>query len=200
MKLLKSRSLSKKGFTLVELLVVVSIIAVLAGLGLSVASMARNKAAEATAQAAVRSLSDAIDLYYDKYDELPLSEGEQTDAEKRTDTELMAPLCGLEIARDENPYQISFFEFKAAKGAGNNRYNGLYRTQSEAQLFGPWRTQNVNDRYYQVVFDYDYDKEIQEPATLGNEIQYGPRYLIYSYGRDGRIGQEYNVDNIYSWK
>ena len=200
MKAHTSRTLSRKGFTLVELLVVIAIIAVLAGLGLSVAAGAKQRAAEATAAAAIRSLSDAIDLYFDKYDELPLSEGETTDAEKRSDNELMGPLVGLESAKDQNPYQISFFEFKAARGSSNAKYNGLDRDQSQAALYGPWRTKEVNDRYYQVIFDYDYNKEIQEPSNLGNDVQYGPKYLIYCYGKDGKIGQANNLDNVYSWK
>ncbi|MDA7863737.1 type II secretion system GspH family protein [Akkermansiaceae bacterium] len=200
MKTRTARPLSRKGFTLVELLVVVAIIAVLAGLGLGVAKMAKDRANDVTAKAAIGKLGSAIDLYLDKYDELPLSEGETTDTEKRTDNELMGPLCGLESSKDQNPYQISFFEFKGAKGSGNDKYGGLDRSQTEAQLYGPWRTRNVNDRYYQVIFNYDYNDNIEVPTNLGSDTVYGVKFLIYSYGKDGKIGQENNQDNVYGWK
>ena len=200
MKTLTSRSHSRKGFTLVELLVVVAIIAILAGLGLAVAGRAKDRANQATASAAISKLGNAIDLYFDKYDELPLSEGESTDVEKQTDSELMNILCGVESARDQNPFLTPFFEFKAAKGAGNDKYNGLDRDRTQAELYAPWRTRNRNDRYYRVILDYDYNKELEEPSNIGDDILYGSRYLIYTLGKDGEIGQGHNTDNVYSWR
>ena len=200
MKAHTSRSLSRKGFTLVELLVVVSIIAILATLAGAGAKTAMEAAKKAKARAAMKTLADAVDLYYDRYDSLPLSDGADGDTEFRTDSELMNVLCGLESAKIENPYLTSFFEYKSAKGKGNNQFDGLARTETEAQLFGPWKTRNINERYYQVILDLDYDKEVREPSNLGNKIQYGRRYLIYSYGKDGKIGQEYNIDNLYNWR
>ncbi|MGJ8696418.1 MAG: type II secretion system protein [Verrucomicrobiaceae bacterium] len=200
MKAHSSSLTSRKGFTLVELLVVISIIAILATLAIAGAGMALNKAKEAKSRAAIEALSKSIELYFDKENQLPLGGDYATDVEKRTDNELMSVLCGLESAQAENPSRTAYFEFKKAKGKGNNLVDGLYRTQTEAQLFGPWKTKNKDDRYYFVIFDYDYDKEIQEPSSLGNEIQYGRKYLIYCYGKDGKIGNENNLDNIYNWK
>lgn len=188
----------KKGFTLVELLVVVAIIAILATMATTGAILAKNAASKAKAKTAIGDLTQAISSFADEQNALPLSEGEGETTEKITDSELMNVLCGID--RDENPQGITYFSYKAAKGSSNNYYDGLHRTQSTAEFYGPWKNRSKNDRYYRVLFNYGYEDFIREPTNVGNDEIYGVQFLIYHAGKDGKIGNDDNIDNIYSWK
>jgi prepilin-type N-terminal cleavage/methylation domain-containing protein len=71
MQLFTSHPRNKRGFTLVELLVVVAIIGILAGLLLPVLSAAREAAVERSAQNALRALSVAMDGYKQEFRRYP---------------------------------------------------------------------------------------------------------------------------------
>ena len=60
--------MTHKAFTLVELLVVISIIALLSSIGVASLNTARSKARDAKRTADLKNISTALDLYYDKYD------------------------------------------------------------------------------------------------------------------------------------
>ncbi|MBU4512627.1 type II secretion system GspH family protein [Patescibacteria group bacterium] len=62
---------NKLGFTLVELLVVISIIGLLSTLAIVALNNARAKARDAKRKADLRQIQKAFDLYYDKYDRFP---------------------------------------------------------------------------------------------------------------------------------
>ena len=132
--------------------------------------------------------------YYEDESQLPLNEGATADQERISDNELMSVLVGLESAREENPTGTSYFTFKKAKGSGDSLVDGLWRTKNNARLVDPW------GNYYRLVFDYDFDAEIDEPSNIGNTTQFGVRVLVYSLGPDGIAGGRGEKDNIYSWK
>ena len=196
----KSTLSRRRGFTLVELLVVIAIIAVLASLGFAGFNMAIQKAKKTSASAAISSLVQACNDYYEDESQLPLNEGATADQERMSDNELMSILVGLETAREQNPTQTPYFKYKKASGQGNKKYDGLDRNQSRAQLYGPWKNKEENDRFYRLMMDYDFDQEIDEPSSVGNERQYGQRVLVYHYGKDGEAGPGKNQDNVYSYK
>ena len=105
-------------------------------------------------------------------------------------------LCGINLKR--NPSGFRFFTFKKAKGKNSYYWDGLFRTATDAQFFGPWKNRNIEDHYYHIIFNYDGNEFIREPAELEGEKIYGYRYLIYHKGNDGKIGGKYNVENLYS--
>ena len=193
-----SQGSHRKGFTLVELLVVVAIIAILATMAVAGASMAQNAARKTKAKAAISDLRGAIDNFTDEQNTFPLAEGESEAAEKQTDSELMNALTGID--REENPSGIPYFTYRQAKGKNNDYWDGLFRTQSTAEFFGPWKNRNKNERYYRIIFNYGYEDFIREPSNIGGEEVYGAQFLIYHAGKDGGIGGDENVDNIYGWK
>ena len=190
----------RRGFTLVELLVVIAIIAVLASLGFAGFNMAIQKAKKTSAKAAISSLVQACNDFYEDNSQLPLNEGATADQERLSDNDLMSILVGLETASEENPTQTTYFKYKKASGKGQNMYDGLDRNQSQAQLFGPWKNKQENDRFYRLMMDYDFNEEIDEPSNLGNERQFGQRVLAYHFGKDGEAGPGNNQDNVYSYK
>ena len=176
-------------------------ILIFSGLAMSVASWPPHRTSKKVkAQAAIRSLSDAIDLFYDKYESLPGSSEKNEGSECKSGNKLMEILCGLEQASHSNPYQISFFEFKRAREISDDYYDGLHRTPVTVSLYGPWKNKDIEDRYYRIILDHDGNKTIREPAELGGNLIPNVRYLIYHKGKDGKIGGDYNDDNIYSWK
>lgn len=199
MKYHSSHSPLRRGFTLVELLVVITIIAVLAGLGFAGFNLAIESVKKASARGAIASLIQASDDYFEKYSQLPLGSETTNDEEQRTENDLMAALLGLDSAEDENTLKLSFFEFKSAKGKNNGAHDGLERSQNRAELLGPWLNKQKSDRHYRVLYDYDYDEELDEPQNLGNQTFYDRRSLIYHMGKDGKVGNKNNKDNVYSW-
>ncbi len=189
----------RRGFTLVELLVVIAIIAVLAALGFAGFNMAIQKAKKTSAQTCMGQLVLASDDYYEEYQQLPLGSETNQDSEVKTDNPLMAALLGLSSAEEENFKNTTFFTFKATKQKGQAAHDGIERTDNRAELLGPWLNKVKEDRYYRVMYNYDYDNELREPQSLGNEIVYDAKSIIYHMGKDGKVGGKNDQDNVYSW-
>lgn len=199
MKHTPSSSFMRRGFTLVELLVVIAIIAVLASLGMVGYNKALQTTKKTEATQCLGSLVLACSAFYEEYQALPMATTSAIDAEQVTDNRLMGPLLGVQGAQDENPKMQTFFTWKMAKGKGDSAYGGLERTQNRAELVGPWVNKSKSDRYYRLMFNYDYDNQLREPQALGNEIIWDRKVLGYHMGKDGKIGGKNDSDNVYSW-
>lgn len=201
MKTTKPRLSLQKGFTLIELLVVIAIIAVLAGLGFGGFTMARNKANELQAQKAISDLVAASNDFYNEYNFLPLGSQQSNDTVQTSDRQLMTVLMGKQQGATENPKLIRFFEGQRAKGSRiDSAYAGVFETDNDAVLFGPWRLSQREQKLYRVIYDYNYDKIIEEQEGIGNQTIRGMRQIVYHFGPDGQAGQNMNDDNIYSYK
>lgn len=179
---------SPKGFTLVELLVVMAIIAGLAALSSPVVFKYLTKAKIMTAQQACVTLGLAIEQFENDYNFLPYSgSAPNSDETVRTDGGFMNVICGLE---DEINYkQTKFFSYNDAKGGPGSYTDGLSLKGGKAELFDPW-----GQRYY-VVLDYDLDGEIKNPMKLSDTVN-GKLSVVYSKGPDGKMGSlKKNRDN-----
>ena len=199
MKHTPSSSFMRRGFTLVELLVVIAIIAVLASLGFGMYNKALETTKKTEATQCLGKLVMACDAFFEEYQALPMATTSAIDSEQVTDNRLMGPLLGQQGAQDENPKFQTFFTWKQAKGKGNSAYGGLERTENRAELLGPWFNPSKADRYYRIMFNYDYDNQLREPQALGNEIIWDRRVIAYHMGKDGKIGGKNDSDNVYSW-
>lgn len=69
------RGKNKAGFTLIELLVAITIIGILAAIGLSSYSAAQRKARDARRKSDLQSVARALELYYNDHGAYPLSDG-----------------------------------------------------------------------------------------------------------------------------
>ena len=119
-----------RAFTLIELLIVVSIIGVLAGLGFGAVQGALNSAKRAQARNDVNQVASAVKAYTLEYGRLP-DEGE-----------VVSALTG------NNPKKIVFLEPRMA--AGTPPRNGL----SGTELLDPW------GNAYRFYLDDDYDNKM----------------------------------------
>lgn len=64
----------KRGFTIVELIIVVAVIGILSGIALTTFNQYRNRAADTQAKTMVSVLTSALDRYYSKNNEYPTAE------------------------------------------------------------------------------------------------------------------------------
>lgn len=170
-----------KGFTLVELLVVIAIIAVLATLAAPAIMRALQKAKITKAKGVCSSFETAVINFENEYNYLPYGGGGSaptTDEEVRSDDDVVGVLAGVE---DElNFKQIRFFEQGEPKGSSESSYKDgmkVNRNGGTAKLYDPW-----GERYY-IIIDYDLDGEIDNPLQSSKVIS-GKKCVVYSTGPD----------------
>ncbi|MCW1922555.1 type II secretion system GspH family protein [Luteolibacter arcticus] len=182
---------SQRGFTLVELLVVVSIIIVLAAMSFGAISIATKKKNAVTTLTDVTALASALDRYYDEYNKLPnVGSQDEMVAEGQSGAELLTILLGKEESSGEmqNPRQIVFLTSRNTK---NKKQGGLvYSNGNQVEgLYDAW------GRPLNIKFDEDFDGEIQNPIKQGDIVR-GKKVIIWSFGADGKFGDN---DEVKSW-
>ena len=136
MKATQRRRQTGGGFTLVELLVVISILGVLMALLFPTINVVRNSANKAKASAVIQSLCTAAKSYNNEYGKWPEPANDQDFV--LTFNGLMNPQTGQKItsgqAANDNPRAIQFMELKAKDvmipGAGSS--------QSPLAFYDPW--------------------------------------------------------------
>lgn len=211
---------SPHGFTLVELLVVVTIIGILAGLVISQAPKLMQQSRELEVRNVIVALQTGIRNYQTEYNRFPLdpsqtsSSGDEDAPAILTNqsTSLIDTLMGPAASQggsgssgsgsstaNLNPKGIEFTTFKVAKGG----LNGLVGTQSPYSLVDLWGMP------FYVLFDTNLDRRIknpdlqnQDPKISQSAVSPPPQYLptdvaIYSSGKD-KI--QMTGDDIVSWR
>jgi prepilin-type N-terminal cleavage/methylation domain-containing protein len=188
-----------RGFTLVELLVVISIIAVLASMGFAGAQAAINKAKKTKARKICVTLDQAVLAFYDEYGRLPTLGSSSGDTELDTfkdgeGKKLLTILLGYEDSTDpENPKKIRFFEAPEAK----NERDGIIYVGSGNNVEGlvdPW------GETYTVKLDGDYDEslEVKNVGPKDSKLR-GRRVASYTKGKKRETDNAGRADDVTSW-
>jgi prepilin-type N-terminal cleavage/methylation domain-containing protein len=150
---LRQFAANASGFTLVELLVVISIIAILASLAFPMVGGAMDSAKKTTAKNAAVQIANAVTAYETEYGKLP------TNSAGLVDLTFMNILCGADLVN--NPRGIVFMEasdWKKGKGGTNN-----------AGFCDPWN----NKTPFAIALDTDYDNKVlvsTNGQSLGSDV------------------------------
>jgi prepilin-type N-terminal cleavage/methylation domain-containing protein len=180
----------QSGFTLVELLVVIVIIATLATLGFSVGLGALQKAKRVTAQAAATNVANAVEQFYSEYNLLPDPADETADNppyvtnnNAGNGVKLLNILSGFEDTTGDvqNDRKLRFLGVKEADNG--NRGGIVYNDAGDAVvgLFDPW------GQPYYIVLDYDYDGRLEFTPSAAYDYDAklnNKRVAVYSLGTD----------------
>ena len=163
------------GFTLVELLVVISIIAILLGIIVPTYYSVRAKAQYTKAKVTVKNLETAFKSYLDYYRVWP---GALSDGTAHAIKDDVFNLLRKRVNENNNKDGIAFYEFES--------------TNSTAAL-DAWSNPNdpaSSNTYYWVQVD-NYDNKI----TVGGQEIYRT-VIVWSYGADRQPG----ADDVKSWE
>ena len=172
-----------RGFTLVEILIVIAIIMVLASLGFQGVSLALKKAKTVQSLNIATNLSQAIQSYYDDYGSLPIASptASPVDINSADGLILLKTVLSQESPVVFNTKGIIYFSAKTAKG----RKAGIdYGTGSGTEALGLY---DAWGEPFFVAFDHDYNDEIDNPirfATTEPAIIRGTKAIVYSKGAD----------------
>jgi prepilin-type N-terminal cleavage/methylation domain-containing protein len=182
----------RRGFTLVELLVVVVIIAVLASIGFAVSLGALQRARMVTSLSSATNVANAVEAFYSEYNLLPAPVAGAPDEDNtpayKTDAndgiDILEVLSRLEADNDDmqNERKINFLSLKEAdKG---NRDGIVFNSTGDAVtgLFDAW-----GQPFYMVI-DYDYDGRLDfdvETTGYSYNVKLNNKHIaVYSLGAD----------------
>ncbi|MBL9114276.1 MAG: type II secretion system protein [Verrucomicrobiaceae bacterium] len=185
-----------RGFTLIEMLVVIGIIALLATMAVPAANVVMGKVKRVRTQAALKDLTVGIKAYQTEYSRYPVPSGysSETPVPLSQGSGVLKVLLGVN-EQNMNTRGIVFIEPPPAKnGAG-----GLTGDQGSYGYMDMW-----GEPYY-VVMDVNYDNKIQNPdvANMDRDVSNGaPQQLItgaiaYSVGEDKKVNTK---DDVVSWR
>ncbi len=173
-------------FTLIELLIVISIIATLMGIGSQVARIAMQRARVAQAKVQITTLKNAMRSYQSEYGSFPVDSGD----EHQTEGLVMQALMGGEDQAAEllNPRGIVFF----TTGRQASRPNAPGFVTKLHRLNDPWGTP------FEFTIDVGGSGKVMLPSpyhdTYGPSLP-GVRVFIHSAGPDRKL--ETTEDNVH---
>jgi prepilin-type N-terminal cleavage/methylation domain-containing protein len=207
-------SIRNAAFTLIELLTVITIIAILAGLVFAAGPAIMNQARKSQAKTTAHALVAAIQAYHTEYGRYPMEGNKQgfdtifgnpAEDQLLSTNDLLATLLaedtGWNAGHKLNPKEIVFFKPKPAKPSGETFRNGL---GEDGRLHDPWGNE------FLVMIDGDYDKRFSG-GWFENIFQYEDAkqefggVIVWSYGKDGEMGKKGNKqlrgsDDVATWK
>jgi prepilin-type N-terminal cleavage/methylation domain-containing protein len=185
---------SAKGFTLVELLVVISIIVVLAAMGVNVAASAITRAKKLRSTNDATQLLHGIENFDRDYGRFPDfgATGEEAQTDGEAGAELLTILLGKEEVSDsmQNKKQTAFVEFKESQ---SRNHGGLVYSSGAADA----RPEGLYDAWgnpFHIKIDTENDGALEDPFTRGKVIR--ASVIVYSYGADKKAGGN---DDVKTW-
>jgi len=174
-------------FTLVEILVVVSIVGLLAGLAFPAIQGAMNSAKKGKAKAEMQSIVTAVKAYQNEYGRLPIPQLDLTNddqayygPDESGSPQIFRILAGSNVPAElnMNPREIVFLELPAKST------NGIFTD--------PWAKPSARTNNYVLKFDANGDNIVQYSG-----INYNGVALVISFGKDGI---QNTSDDVFSFK
>lgn len=185
---MKKHTLRPSSFTLVELLVVISIIGLLAGLAFPAIQGAMNSAKKGKAKAEMQSIITALKAYQAEYGRFPSPNSPEGDGDTWYGTgdgssespAIFRILSGSNVTANglqQNPREIAFLELPAGST------NGFFRD--------PWGKKN-----YALKLDTSGDGKVNYWVDIRAPV------LLISFGKDGNQQEpgSKGCDDLYSWR
>ena len=186
----------QRGFTLMELLVVMTIIAILAGLSVPVANAVMKRARLMRAKHMALGLRKAVGTYSAEYGRYPVAgdNGSQAtrDAEVETDQALMNVLLGSDEASGPgglNPRGQPFFSANNASSDRNPRDGMVSTPTGGGTLYDPW------GNLYRLIIDVDRNNRCKVPSGDGVVAK---DVLVWSLGPNGKDDRG-EGDDVIAW-
>ena len=176
-----SKAKSRRGFTLVEMLVVIGMIAALAGISFPVYKSIQEKVERQAISMDLASLDRAVDNFETEYNYLPYI-GAYPAADSQYDSAQIQQWMGVLVGAESvvNFRQIKFFEPREAKGSAGSYHSGLLTNNDGSVIFyTPWGTEILRMR-----IDHNMDGIINFAYGLG-DTETSLKYIYYEQGPDG---------------
>jgi prepilin-type N-terminal cleavage/methylation domain-containing protein len=204
---------SRLAFTLIELLTVITIIAILMGLLFPAIQVVKDQANKAAARAAVMQIQSAVKNYYTEYGKYPVADyststpptdirlGDKSTANAQDDNAelfniLRAKNTGKNTDNTYNPRRISFYEGAPVKDPNAPKNGFLDATPGagggvQGALYDPWGKEytiiidaNYNDVISLSGLYSDFTEKSQDGVDTGARTGVG----VFSLGKDGQVG------------
>lgn len=168
----RSSAPSASGFTLVEMLVVVAIIAILAAILIPTVGSARKTALRRKAELECNTIKTAIESFFSDFKYMPWEEGsgkgQFVGADKWAE-DAESQKAVMAFLRGENKLGKAYLEVSSrdAKGAASSE-------EDEGVFYDPWKNP------YRIGIDRNLDQQIEYKGKT-----YKARVLVFSLGPDG---------------
>lgn len=174
-------AISRKGFSLVEILVVVAIIAALAAISFPVAGKIAKKGKLQKNKELVTGLKVAVDRFHAEYGYLPApSQPSPSDDTEFSEDTLVSILEELEGKSDNLTYNTKGINFLEAMPPAKSGRSGIVRTGDTITGIT-----NAFGTPIHMLLDYSYDETLKNTSGLGEERDIsGVNALVWTFGHD----------------
>lgn len=186
-----------RGFTLVELLVVISIIIVLAAAGFTAGTSAMEKARSKASQSIATGIESAVNAYYSEYGSLPDDGSSQQEggtllaSDNGAGLDVVRVITALEGKVDtlKNPKKIRFLNVAEAK---NKKAGITYDASGDGVvgIYDSWGNPFI------IVLDTSYEERLRFTRGTAKDSLNGRRVAVFSVGPDKKPGTK---DDVVTW-
>jgi prepilin-type N-terminal cleavage/methylation domain-containing protein len=183
-----SQSKESKGFTLVEMLVVIGMIAALAGVSFPVYRSIQKKVEGRAVSMELTSLDRAVDNFVTEYTYMPYIGSSYPTADAQYNSAQIREWMGVLVGAESvvNFKRIKFFEPREVKGGPGSYHSGLLTNNDGSVIYyTPWGTELLVMRV-----DHNMDNIINRFYAMGDGtvpqgyiyVEQGPDGLWYDFG------------------